>query len=312
MRLCRFIHSGVTMCGVYSPDFVVPLADLARMAGEKLIAGALLCGTFEQLLPHDTADWQTLVSLVNNCDLAHEPELALETSQVQLLPPIARPPKLLLLAGNYAAHVREQGGVVEEKEDTFPYVFSKPPTTTLVGSGATVRIPQVSPHKIDHEVELAVVIGRRARNVTVVEALDYVLGYTVINDLSDRSFQPNPSRKQRPRDAFFDWLHGKWHDDFCPCGPCLVSTDEIPDPQQLELSLRVDGDLRQNGSTAQQVFSVAEVIAFLSQWVTLEPGDIISTGTPHGVGNASGKFLAAGQTVTATVQSVGDLITHMA
>jgi 2,4-diketo-3-deoxy-L-fuconate hydrolase len=104
----------------------------------------------------------------------------------------------------------------------------KPPATTLVGDQAQVRIPAISPDQIDHEIELAVVMGQTARGVTADQALQYVAGYTIINDLSDRNFHPNPARQTRPRDSFFDWLHGKWHDGFCPCGPCLVTTDEIP------------------------------------------------------------------------------------
>ncbi|MCA9134907.1 MAG: fumarylacetoacetate hydrolase family protein, partial [Planctomycetales bacterium] len=123
--------------------------------------------------------------------------------------------------------------------------------------------------------------------------------------------RPNATREARPRDKFFDWLHGKWHDGFCPCGPCLATADEIPDPQQMPLQLTVDDQLRQSGNTADQIFSVAEVIEFLSNWVTLEPGDILSTGTPAGVGNASGKFLAAGQCVVASIPGIGELTTHM-
>jgi 2-keto-4-pentenoate hydratase/2-oxohepta-3-ene-1,7-dioic acid hydratase in catechol pathway len=225
---------------------------------------------------------------------------------VQLLPPVASPPKLLLLAGNYAEHVREQGENFQlERERTFPYVFMKPPSTTLVGDDSNIQIPVNSKEKIDHEVELAVVMGRKARDVTATEALNYVAGFTIINDLSDRGFRPNPQRVERPRDKFFDWLHGKWHDGFCPCGPCLVTTDDIPNPQVLELQLTVDGETRQRGNTADQIFGVAEVIAFISGWVTLEPGDIISTGTPSGVANASGKFLRAGNVMVASIPGIG-------
>ena len=124
-------------------------------------------------------------------------------------------------------------------------------------------------------------IGRTCRDVDEAEALEYVAGYTVVNDISDRKFQPNPGRKPRERDKFFDWLHGKWHDTFCPMGPCILSADAVADPQALPIRLTVNGEVKQDATTAQMVFPVAAVVSFLSQFVTLEPGDIISTGTPR-------------------------------
>ncbi len=313
MQLCRFVTAGRARCGVYTPEHILPLDDLASAAGEKFLAEALHTGDLERLLPTDSPAWRALGDIV--ADAFANPyapsNFGLPRSEVHLLPPIAQPRKLLMLAGNYAAHIEEQGGIAKQRQQTFPYVFMKPASTTLVGDGAQVHIPACSPDKIDHEVELAVIIGRHARNVTAGQALDFVAGYTIINDLSDRGFHPNPQRETRPKDGFFDWLHGKWHDGFCPCGPCLVTTDEISDPQQLALELQVDGEVRQQGTTAEQIFSVAEVIAFLSQWMTLEPGDIISTGTPAGVGNASGRFLKAGNQLVASIQGLGQLQTTM-
>jgi 2-keto-4-pentenoate hydratase/2-oxohepta-3-ene-1,7-dioic acid hydratase in catechol pathway len=313
MKLCRFKYADITRCAIYEPERILPIDDLAAAAGEKYLADALLRGDLQPLFPIDSAAWHSLTDIV--LDAVDNPPiyrtLWLRRDEVQLLPPVANPPKLLLLAGNYAAHVREQGDVAKEREETFPYVFMKPPSTTLVGDRSQVSIPAISANHIDHEVELAVIIGRQARNVLAQDALHYVAGYTIINDLSDRGFRPNPGRQERPRDKFFDWLHGKWHDGFCPCGPCLVSADEIPDPQRLTLQLTVDGEVRQAGNSADQVFTVAEVIEFISSWVTLQPGDIISTGTPAGVGNATGKFLSAGQEVVASITGIGQLTTYM-
>jgi 2-keto-4-pentenoate hydratase/2-oxohepta-3-ene-1,7-dioic acid hydratase in catechol pathway len=228
---------------------------------------------------------------------------------VELLVPIPRPPKLLLLAGNYAKHIEEGGGVAAQRAETFPYVFMKPPTTTLTDPGKPIKIPAGSPDHIDWEMELGVIIGRRARHVKEADALKYVAGYTVVNDISDREFHPNPQRKVRDKDGFFDWLHGKWHDSFCPLGPCVVSADAIPDPQKLDMKLTVNGKVRQDSSTANQIFPVAAVIEFLSSFVTLEPGDIISTGTPAGVGNATGTYLKPGDRIEATIRSIGTLVT---
>jgi 2-keto-4-pentenoate hydratase/2-oxohepta-3-ene-1,7-dioic acid hydratase in catechol pathway len=140
-----------------------------------------------------------------------------------------------------------------------------------------------------------------------VEALDYVAGYTVVNDVTDRKFTPNPGRKARERDKFFDWLHGKWHDTFCPMGPCVLSADAAGDPQAFRLTLTVNGKTKQDGTTAQMVFPVAAVLSFLSSFVTLEPGDIISTGTPSGVGSASGTYLKPGDIVVASIDRIGRL-----
>lgn len=299
-------------CGLYQPRYVVPLDDAAAAAGEKYLADAMSTGELERLLPHDSSIWLALQDLLADQSFQlTKQRLALPIEEIEILPPIARPPKLLLLAGNYDAHIKEQGEQAAERENTFPYVFMKPPSTTLLGDRASLTLPSISPHKIDHEVELAIVIGRTAQNVSSDTALQYVAGYTVINDISDRGFRPNSSREERPRDRFFDWQHGKWHDRSCPCGPCMVTHDEIPDPQKLAIKLTVDGETRQSGSTGEQIFSVAEVIEFISSWVTLEPGDIISTGTPSGVGNATGRFLRAGQNVEATIESIGTLTTHI-
>jgi 2-keto-4-pentenoate hydratase/2-oxohepta-3-ene-1,7-dioic acid hydratase in catechol pathway len=168
-------------------------------------------------------------------------------------------------------------------------------------------IPRGSPEHIDWECELGVVIGRSCRDVTEADALSHVAGYTVVNDVSDRKFLPNPGRKLRERDKFFDWMHGKWHDTFCPIGPCILSADAAIDPQTFPLRLTVNGDLKQNATTAQMVFPVAAVIAFLSGFLTLEPGDVIATGTPSGVGSSTGTYLRPGDLVVATIDGIGSL-----
>jgi 2-keto-4-pentenoate hydratase/2-oxohepta-3-ene-1,7-dioic acid hydratase in catechol pathway len=183
----------------------------------------------------------------------------------------------------------------------------KPPSTTLTNPGDSIRIPRSSPNQIDWECELGVVIGRRCRDVDEDEAVGSIAGYTVVNDISDRGFRPNAGRKPRERDKFFDWMHGKWHDTFCPMGPCILSSDVVPDPQAFSLRLTVNGTTKQDGNTAEMVFPVTAVIAFLSEFVTLEPGDVIATGTPSGVGSASGTFLRPGDLVRATISEIGTL-----
>ncbi len=317
MRVCRFRRNQSIELGYYCEQRVVPFQD-AFAAYAAATGSSIEPPTHPDLLAYlpplgpaardarNVGDW-----LEHN--LQHlSTEQAPAWADVELLVPVPRPNKLFLLAGNYAQHIEEGGGVAAERSETFPYVFMKPPTTTLTDPNKSIRIPAVSPDHIDWELELAVVIGRHARRVPASEALSYVAGYTIINDISDRRFRPNPARQERPRDAFFDWLHGKWHDSFCPCGPCVAAPDSVPDPQSLELQLAVNQQVRQTGATSQQIFPVASVIEFISDIVTLEPGDIISTGTPAGVGNSSGTYLAPGDRIEASISCIGTLVTLVA
>lgn len=312
MRLCRFEIRDEIGVGFYDDNRVLPLSRAAEAwggDGQVLPSASLL-----EMLPPDGKRHATVRQLYDWVQGAGRAALAsswIATSEVRLKPPIPDPPKLFLLAGNYAAHIEEGGGKAVERAETFPYVFMKPPSTTLNDPGGTFQLPPVSPHSLDYELELAVVLGRKAKGVSAKEALDYVAGYVVVNDISDRKFRPNPHRKERSRDTFFDWQHGKWHDGSCPCGPCITSAHDIPNPQQLDMRLTVNGEIRQNASTSLQVFTVAEVIEFLSSFVTLEPGDIISTGTCAGVGGPQGIFLKPGDCVEATIAGIGTLVTNV-
>lgn len=311
MRLCRYTQQNQTLAGLYDESSVVSLAAAAQAYSSATKDNVQLT-TGDNLLdylPHGThaaaaakvAAW----AAQNRSALA---AVSTPTGSVKLHMPIPRPNKLFLLAGNYAEHIREGGGVAAERAETFPYVFMKPPSTTLIDPGATVKIPSVSPGAIDWELELAVVIGQRCKHVKEADALKVVAGYAVINDISDRKFKPNPGRKLRDRDKFFDWLHGKWHDSFCPMGPCIASADTIRDPQTMKMNLRLNGQIRQDASTSMMIFPVAAVIEFISSFVTLEPGDIVSTGTPSGVGSTTGTFVKPGDTLEATIEQIGTLV----
>ena len=192
-----------------------------------------------------------------------------------------------------------------------PRLFMKMPSTVQNPGDPIVLPTQLKSDEVDYECELAVVIGKKAKGLSEAEALDYVAGYTVVNDISDRGFRPNPIRAERDRDKFFDWQHGKWHDGSCPVGPCVACPESIPDPQVLPLKLTVNGEVHQDASTAMQIFPVAAVIEFISSFVTLEPGDIISTGTAAGVGHAKGVHLQAGDQVEASIEGIGTLCNSM-
>ena len=212
-------------------------------------------------------------------------------------PAVADPDKVICVGANYRKHSEEAGLPVPEQ----PIYFAKY-VNSLVGHGAHVAIPPVT-HQVDYEVELVAVIGRRAHHVRVAEALDHVFGYATGNDLSARDLQMRSSQ----------WMYGKAIDGFAPLGPCLVTADEVPDPQDLSLELWVNGELRQDSTTKDMVFSVAELVSDLSQVMTLEPGDLIFTGTPEGVilGMEDKTWLKPGDEVVCDVGGFGRLTTTL-
>lgn len=220
----------------------------------------------------------------------------------KLLAPV-EPRAILCIGLNYRLHVGEFGRELPKR----PVLFMKNPAA-VTGPGAPILLPAscLNPPQVDYETELAVVIGRAAKNVSVAEALDYVLGYTIGNDVSARRWQKEEGGGQ--------WVRGKSFDTFCPLGPALVTTDEIPDPQRLKLSCTVNGRTMQDDTTANMIFPVPELIAYLSQDTTLLPGTVILTGTPSGVGFARTPplFLNPGDTVSLTIEPIGTLTNPVA
>jgi 2-keto-4-pentenoate hydratase/2-oxohepta-3-ene-1,7-dioic acid hydratase in catechol pathway len=229
-------------------------------------------------------------------------------STIRLLAPLRRPPKLLALAGNYQDHVREGGVADVLKQHATPLLFLKP-STSIIAPGEPIHAPEIS-HTVDYELEIAVVIGRRCKHVVEADALDVVAGYMVANDISARTVEWGVDRGEiTPRIGYFDWLNGKWPDTFAPLGPAIVTADDIPDPQTLAMRLTVNGQTRQESNTGAMIFSVAETIAFCSRFMTLEPGDVILTGTPSGVGATTQTWLQPGDRMEAWIEKLGTLIT---
>ncbi|MGI5835895.1 MAG: fumarylacetoacetate hydrolase family protein [Chloroflexota bacterium] len=219
--------------------------------------------------------------------------LSFSLDEVALLAPIPRPGKILCIGLNYRDHAEEIGLKLPER----PVLFSKY-SSCVIGPGEPIVIPSIT-DKVDYEAELAVVIGKTAKGVEAEKALDYVAGYTLMNDVSARDAQMGDKQ----------WVRGKSFDTFGPMGPALVTKDEIADPGKLGISLRLNGQVMQNSNTSNLVFGVPELIAFLSQAITLEPGDVIATGTPGGVGTSRKPqvFLKAGDVVVVDVEGVGAL-----
>jgi 2-keto-4-pentenoate hydratase/2-oxohepta-3-ene-1,7-dioic acid hydratase in catechol pathway len=231
---------------------------------------------------------------------------------VRLQAPVPNPRKVFCLAGNYQDHIEEGGRAKLQLQDSqTPRVFMKPPSTTVIGPEAKIRIPPVA-CTVDWEGELAVVIGRKAKGVKAARALQYVAGYTVMNDVSERKLQIKERTDSRPRDIWFDWLNGKWLDTFAPQGPWLVTRDEIPDPQSLDISTYVNGERKQHNNTAQMLYPIKQIIEYISTIITLEPGDLISTGTVSGVGATTGTFLQPGDRVEVEISRIGVLRNRVA
>jgi 2-keto-4-pentenoate hydratase/2-oxohepta-3-ene-1,7-dioic acid hydratase in catechol pathway len=230
--------------------------------------------------------------------------------EIKLAAAVKTPPKLLLLAGNYQSHITEGGDPPVEKALITPRVFMKP-GTAVIGTGDPIVIPEVS-QTVDYELEIAAVIGRAGRSIAVEQADEHVAGYVVFNDVSARHLTIAESRKERDGDWFFDWLIGKWCDSFAAIGPYLVTRDESGDPSKLEMALRVNGELKQHSSAGEMIFTVPEAIAFISRFITLEPGDLICMGTPGGVGETTQTYLKPGDVIEAEIERLGMLVNPIA
>jgi 2-keto-4-pentenoate hydratase/2-oxohepta-3-ene-1,7-dioic acid hydratase in catechol pathway len=224
---------------------------------------------------------------------AGEVEERVAPAEVRLLAPVPDPEKIVCLGLNYRDHAAEAG----QEIPAAPMWFAKF-ANSLIGSGEPIVLPPAHAEHVDYEAELAVVIGRAALRVSAERALDYVAGAMPFNDVTARDLQfQNPL-----------WTSGKAIDTFAPCGPALVTLDEIDDLQSLTLRTRVNGETLQEGTTANQIFAVAEVVAWLSRTMTLLPGDIVATGTPAGVGASQGRFLRDGDSVEVEVEGLGALV----
>lgn len=230
-------------------------------------------------------------------------EPGLELDEPILRAPVPNPRKVFCAGANYASHIREMGREPPDKTQTKPFFFMKPPTA-VIGPNEPIVIPPGFQH-VDWEVELAAIIGKTAKRVPVGRAAEYVAGYTILNDISARDTH---RREDWGEGAFYwDWLQSKGADTFAPMGPFLVPRSVVANPYNLRLTLSVNTEMMQDSNTADLIFNVEEQIAFLSTFITLEPGDVISTGTPPGVGAPRGIFLARGDEVIAEIEQIGSL-----
>ena len=225
---------------------------------------------------------------------AEKRDATISVEDVAILPPVPLPPKIICLGLNYRDHIKEQN----KKISSEPVIFMKP-RTAVIGTEQHIILPSFV-KQLDYEAELAIIIGRKGKDIPVSNAKDYIFGYTVLNDVSARDIQFKDKQ----------WTRGKSFDTFAPMGPCITTANQIEDPSNLHIKTRVNGELRQNSSTKNMVLNVYEVVHYLSLVMTLEPGDVIATGTPAGVGvfmKPKPKFLSPGDVVEIEIESIGTL-----
>ena len=288
MRFCTYQTKGEARLGIVTGEAVVDLPTVARR--KRL-----------QSVPRDMLGLIAEVPTLELRALAREAEAwakagkaSLPLARAKLLAPIPRPRKNIACMGrNYVEHAKESGNAPPE----VPVFFTKPPTA-VVGPEAPV-IHHAVTQQLDYEVELVAVIGRRGRDIAPEKALDYVFGYTIMNDVTARDLQRR----------HLQWFKGKSLDTFAPMGPWIVHRSAIPNPQALRLSMRLNGEVRQNSTTGNMIFTVAQLISVLSAGMTLEPGDLLATGTPEGVGMGftPQKWMSIGDVMEAEVEGIGVL-----
>lgn len=293
MRLVSYGPPAKERCGLQVGERIIDLNRASlRLFPEPLPR------TMIELLSMD--NWHEMAQKVSEAAPLLEEEAFVILSEVRLGAPVPRPSKIIALGANYREHVEEMRANVELPRR--PVLFSKA-SSSAVGPHDDVLYPPET-HSLDYEVELAVVIGRKACRVKAEQAYDYIAGYMVLNDVSARDIQLGGEGKLGSQ-----WFHGKSFDTFAPMGPCLTTPDEVGDPHALRIWLTLNGEVRQDSSTSQLHFKIPEIIAFISHGITLFPGDVISTGTPSGVGIASNppRLLQVGDVMVAEVEKLGAL-----
>lgn len=291
MKLYRYTQNEKPTLGIAHGDRLFSCEDLLKKAGEKLSEAVLQADTRSLCAVPESGLHALKRILSDESAFADLPSVAI--AEAALLAPLPDPSKVICIGLNYRDHCEEQNKPAPER----PMLFAKF-ANTIAGPTDDVTIPG-NTTELDFEGELAVVIGRRARDVSREDALDYMFGYMALLDVSARDLQRSDGQ----------WVRAKSQDGFAPCGPCIVTADEVADPQNLPLRTVVNGQTMQNSNTSNMIFPVDELIAFVSASLTLEPGDIISTGTPAGVGVHRNPqvLLKSGDVVEVTIDGIGSL-----
>ncbi len=289
MKLVRFAIAETESYGLLANSSAI--LDLPKLfkAAKQLAPSGL-----DKLISAGTDGLNAVDRVLQSSTEAEREEAAINVDAVKVLAPVATPPKIICLGLNYRDHAAEQKAQLPDE----PIIFMKPHTAVIGPDEAIVKPPFVK--QLDYEAELAVIIGKAGRNIAVDDAKDHIFGYTCFNDVSARDIQ----FKDR------QWTRGKSFDTFAPIGPCITTAQQMGDPRDLRIRTRVNGELRQDSSTRNMVFNVYEIVHELSRVMTLEPCDIIATGTPAGVAFAMKprqKFLSPGDVVEIEIENIGVL-----
>jgi 2-keto-4-pentenoate hydratase/2-oxohepta-3-ene-1,7-dioic acid hydratase in catechol pathway len=301
-RLAAISKHGQPRPVVLAEDHIIDVQDTLKA---HRISAPAVAGRFDILPMLD--DWDHWLPVLQQVAVVRDPSVIIQAGDATFLAPICYPRKLLLAGANYTDHVKEMGAPPPSTETHRPFFFLKPPTVTVVGPNEPVVIP-TSVEKADWEAELVAVVGKPARRVKQSEALDYIAGYTVLNDISARDRQ---LRSDWGGIFANDWLLGKCWQGFAPMGPSIIPREFVPDPYSLRITCTVNGEVMQDSNTRNLIFTIQDMVAYLSEIFLLEPGDCISTGTPAGVGMPRGVFLRNGDVVVTEVEGICRLETHI-
>ncbi len=311
MRLVTYERQGQIRAGAELDGYVVDLnrahrASVDDVPDDLAVADTQVPSDVVELLAGGTASLDSAkkaidfvrVRLRSDANGIARQGLAYKSSKVTLLAPVVRPPKVLCLGLNYASHAAE----AKMDVPNFPVLFHKV-AGSVVGPGQPVVIPRNAATKIDYEGELAVIIGRRGKHVSEADAFAYIAGYTAANDVSARDLQFRTSQ----------WTTGKMLDTFCPLGPALVTRDEVPDPNALRIRTLLNGAVMQDANTSDMIFNVPSIVSYISSIVTIEPGDVILTGTAAGIGHTRTPpvYMKPGDTVTVEIDRLGALTSQV-
>jgi len=293
LRFVRYLHSGVESYGLLNDDEIINLQTLARVLEISIPP------IIEELIGNGEEGTRTVEQLILNSTKTEKRKATFKIGDAPFLAPVSSPPKILCLGLNYRDHAEEAEADIPDE----PIIFMKPRTAIIGPEEPIIRPTFVK--KLDYEAELAIIMGKKGKNIPVSEAEKYVFGYTAFNDVSAREIQFKDKQ----------WTRGKSFDTFAPLGPCITTSDQIGNPSNLNIRTRVNGELRQDSSTKNMVFNVYEVVHHISRVMTLEPCDIIATGTPAGVAvfmKPTPKFLSPGDLVEVEIENIGTLRNRVA
>lgn len=312
MKLVTLVVGGRRRAAAVIADHAVPISAIDDLSdapahlsdvGNVVRAGPDFMARLTDTVARVTSDWAT------RGDALTAKEDVVAYASAELLAPFPRPGLVFSTGGNYASHIAEVEAKIGLTIGTpkTPVGFIKN-SNAIIGPGAAIELPAHAPEMVDYEAEFSFVIGKACQGISEEEAEDYVVGYTMINDVSGRGWNEQAEKPDGSLDLTLPTF-AKQFKTFCPMGPSFVTKDELPDPNNVNFSLKLNGEIMQDGNTGDVIFSIPEILAYFSTWHPFEPGDVVSTGSPAGVGFARNPpvFLKAGDEVTLTADAIGSM-----